>query len=254
MFKITALPFHASIGTPFIELQWVESTNNYAIGLVYEGMAQSGTAVFAHHQTKGKGQRAKEWHGAAGKNIALSIVLQTVPLMLSQSFLLSMAMAIGVRNFFSNYADDQVKIKWPNDLFWRDRKAGGILIENLLRGLDWKAAIVGIGINVNQTNFGDLNSKAVSLKQITGKEHEPVLLAKELCRYLSDAYVLLEKRPQQIIEEYKRNLYKLAETVRLKKGNRVFSAIVKDVSLQGELIVETTTEERFAVGEVEWLL
>lgn len=248
------MSFCASIGTPFVELQQVESTNNYATGLVHAGLAQSGTAVFAHHQTKGKGQRAKEWFSESGKNIALSVILKNIPLPLPQSFLLSMATAVGVHDFFSQHAGDEAKIKWPNDLYWRDRKAGGILIENILQGSEWNAAVVGIGVNVNQTEFGELKTKAVSLKQITGKEHEPIWLAKELCNRLSDAYLVLETNPSQIIETYKNNLYKLNETVRLKKVNRVFNATVKEVSVQGELIVKTVTEERFAVGEVEWVM
>jgi len=241
------------IGNPFIELQQVESTNNYATGMVHEGMAQHGMVVFAHYQSKGKGQHNKTWLGEAGKNIAMSIVLQPPALALSQSFLISMATALGVQRFFSNYAGSETKVKWPNDLYWRDRKAGGILIENIVLGSEWKAAVIGIGINVNQTGFEGVDQKAVSLKQITGKEHNPVELAKELCKHLSEAYTVLQMLPQQIMEDYRNHLYKLNETVRLKKGSRVFDATVKNVTSLGELIVQHATEERFMVGEVEWV-
>ncbi|RYF81428.1 MAG: biotin--[acetyl-CoA-carboxylase] ligase [Chitinophagaceae bacterium] len=113
------------IGNPFLELQQVESTNNYATGAVHEGMAQHGMAVFAHHQTKGKGQHNKTWISDAGKNIAMSVVLQPPGLSLSQSFLISMATAVAVNSFFATYAGSETKVKWPNDLYWRDRKAGG---------------------------------------------------------------------------------------------------------------------------------
>jgi BirA family transcriptional regulator, biotin operon repressor / biotin---[acetyl-CoA-carboxylase] ligase len=243
-----------SIGHPFIELQQVESTNNYATGLVHEGMAEQGTAVFAHHQTKGKGQRHKLWHGEAGKNIALSVILHPAGLSLSQGFLLSMAVAVATYRFFNNYAGPDTRIKWPNDMYWRDRKAGGILIENIVQGSEWKAAIIGIGMNINQTAFDDLDTKAVSLKQITGKDFDPVVLAKELCRHLTDTLNILHKLPSHIVEEYRNHLYKLNETVRLKKGSRVFDATVKDVTTLGELIVQHATEERFNVGDVEWVM
>jgi BirA family biotin operon repressor/biotin-[acetyl-CoA-carboxylase] ligase len=248
------LSFPFSIGTPFVELQRVESTNNYATGLAHAGMAQSGTAVFAHHQTKGKGQRSREWQSEAGKNISMSIILHPPRLVLSQSFLLGMATAVGVYRFFSKYAGSETSVKWPNDLYWRDRKAGGILIENLVHGAEWKAAIVGIGININQTNFETLGTKAVSLKQITGKEYEPVVLARELCGQLDEAYALLYQLPDEIKEQYRQHLYKLNQTVRLKHGSRVFDAAIKDVSSLGELVVQHATEERFNVGEVEWLI
>lgn len=173
---------------------------------------------------------------------------------MSQAFLLSMATAVGVQRFFTKYAGSETKVKWPNDLYWRDRKAGGILIENVVQGSEWKAAIVGIGININQTGFHNLDRKAVSLKQITGKDHTPVDLARDLCRHLSQAYDLLHKLPLEVKELYRQHLYKLNETVRLKHGSRVFEATVKDVSSLGELVVQHATEERFGVGELEWMI
>ena len=252
--KLSPLPFPYCIGNPFIELQQVESTNNYATGLVHAGMAQSGMAVFARYQTKGKGQRQKQWIGEQGKNIALSVILQPGPLPLSQTFLFSMATAVGVRHFFNKYVGAETKIKWPNDLYWRDRKAGGILIENIVRGKEWKATVIGIGININQTSFDELATKAVSTKQITGKDYEPVVLAKELCGYLNEAFAQLQSSPEEMIAAYKSCLYKLNEIVRLKKGSRVFDAVVKDVTPLGQLVVQHATEERFDVGEVEWVI
>lgn len=243
-----------SVGTPFLELPQVESTNNYATGLAHAGMAQSGTVVFAHHQTRGKGQRHRNWQGEPGQNIALSVILQPPGLALSQAFLLSMATALGVHRFFSQYVGSETKIKWPNDLYWRDRKAGGILIENIVHASEWKAAIIGIGININQTDFKTLGNKAVSLKQITGKEHAPLALAKELCEHLNHTYHLLHKLPVEVKELYRSQLYKLNQTVRLKHGSRVFDAAIKDVSSLGELVVEHATEERFGVGELEWVI
>lgn len=222
--------------------------------MVHAGMAQHGTAVFAHHQTAGKGQRAREWKSAAGMNIAMSVILQPPGLALSQSFLLSMATAAGVHRFFSLYAGEATKVKWPNDIYWQDRKTAGVLIENIVQGNQWKAAIVGIGININQTVFDGLDKKAVSLKQITGKEHDPVLMAKELYGYLIDAYQALQKQPSIICDQYKSLLYKLNQTVRLKQGSRVFEAVVKGVSTTGELIVQHAVEESFAVGEVAWVI
>jgi len=241
------------IGSPFIELLSVESTNNYAMGLTRAGMAQSGTVVFTHEQTKGKGQRNRQWASQKDMNIAMSIVIEAKNLP-SEIFLLSMMAAVSVQKFFSNYVADDVKIKWPNDIYWRDRKAAGILIENVWQGNEWKFAIIGIGININQTDFGELNSKAVSLKQITGKHFDLVILAKELCNELNKKYQVLLNDSSQIVDEYKLHLYKLNEIVKLKKQNRVFEAVIKDVNTNGQLIVQHGTEERFVVGEVEWVI
>ncbi len=248
------------IGTSFIELHRVESTNNYAMGLLNNSRlpdgqetAQHGTAIFAHEQYAGKGQRGKQWTSEPGKNIALSIIIQPAGLGLSQSFLLSMAVAVATRKIFVEYAGDEIKIKWPNDIYWRDRKAGGILIENVLQGDEWKWAVCGIGLNVNQVQFGGLQ-KAVSLKQITGKDFVPVELAEYLCKTLNDHYNKLLQSPSVIVKEYKKHLYKLHEKVKLKKGNRIFEATIKDVMTSGELIVQHSMEERFSVGDVEWII
>ena len=247
-------PYHHEIGTPFIELQQVDSTNNYATALAHAGMALAGTVVFAHEQTKGKGQRNKTWKSGKSANILMSTIIQPRPLPLSQAFLLSMATANAVQRFFSTHAGSETKVKWPNDLYWRDRKAGGILIENIISGSEWNYAIVGMGININQVTFPGLKTKAVSLRQITGKEYNVIELAHELSRHLHQVYSLLETYPHVIRDEYHQNLYKLNETVRLKKDTRVFDTTIKGVTPMGDLITYHTVEERFAVGEVEWLI
>jgi BirA family biotin operon repressor/biotin-[acetyl-CoA-carboxylase] ligase len=246
-------PIINTIGNPFVELQQVDSTNNYATAMAHAGMAQHGTAVLAQHQTKGKGQRTKAWETLPGQNITMSIILQPQPLVLSEAFLLSMAVAVGVQRFFVHYAGDEVSVKWPNDLYWRDRKAGGILIENILTGADWKYAVVGMGININQTDFGELGLKATSLKQITGKAYDVMTLSKELCQFLGQAYQELLTNKQNIVEAYHAVLYKRSQKVKLRKDTRVFETLIKGVSLDGQLITEHGMEERFSVGEVEWI-
>lgn len=248
------MPSLTPIGTPFVELLSVESTNNYAMGMVRAGMAHHGTAVFAHNQTKGKGQRNKQWDSEGSKNIAISIILEPGFIEGQPMFLLSMMAAAGVLKFFNNYIGDETSIKWPNDIYWRDRKAAGILIENVWQGNEWKFAVVGIGINVNQTGFGELGTKAVSLKQITGKEFVPVELARELSTELQNSLELFLANPEILVKDYKSKLYKLGETVRLKKENRIFDALIKDVNLEGQLVVQTLVEEKFDVGEVEWMI
>lgn len=253
--KFTDLVLNDSpIGLPFIELLSVDSTNNYAMAMAHAGMAQHGTAVFAHEQTRGKGQRNKQWLATQNENIILSTIIEPAGLELTRFFHFSMAMAVAAYRFFNNYTGGDTKIKWPNDLYWRDRKAGGILIENVLQGTQWKYAVVGMGINMNQTDFSSLSNKAVSLRQITGKEYGTVALAKELCTYLEDALKQLKMAPDSIVAAYHEQLYKKGEWVKLKKGSRVFDAEVKGVTANGELVTRHATEELFAIGEVEWLL
>ena len=248
------MPALKPIGKPFIELLTVESTNNYAMGLARAGMAQHGAVAFTHEQTKGKGQRSKEWLSAKGQNITMSVVFEPVDVPSSELFSLSMMVAVSIQALLSRYIEDDIRIKWPNDIYWRDRKAAGVLIENIWQAGEWKFAIVGIGINVNQTNFGNLGTKAVSLKQITGIDLDCLALAKELCELLQEKYQLLTSDPSTIVQQYKANLYKLQQHIKLRKDHILFEAKFKDVNSKGQMVVQHSVEEEFNVGEIEWII
>lgn len=241
-------PHH--IGTPFLILQKVDSTNNYATALLHEGMAHHGTVVFAYEQTQGKGQRHKQWISAKNENITVSIILQNINLPISAGFLLSMSIAVAALRFFKQYTTNCL-IKWPNDIILNDRKAGGILIENLFQGTDWKYSVVGVGLNINQIAFPGL--KATSLALATGQQFDILHLAKELIWEIDRAYFQLLSDPDFIREEYLHNLYGKDQQVRLKKGNRTFNVKILGVSDQGHLLTRHAIEEDFKVGEVEWI-
>lgn len=240
---------------PFILLHSVDSTNNYAMGLVHAGMAQQGMAVFAREQTQGRGQRNRSWISASNSNIILSVILEiNSSLPSSRLFLLSKSVAVATADFFNKYAVNGVSIKWPNDIYWNDRKAGGILIENVFHGSEWNYSIVGVGLNINQVEFQGLESRAVSLKQITGKDHDTVELARELHQAIMEKFFELKLSAASITKEYTELLYKREQAVRLKKDNQLFEGVIKDVTDFGELVVAHPLEERFGVGEVEWVV
>jgi len=250
-------PFTAksTIGTPFIELTEVGSTNIYAMDMIQANMAAHGTCFFASSQKAGKGQQGKIWVTEPGSNIIVSVVLDSSAFSLARLFELSLTVSLACHDFFSAYAPGETRIKWPNDIYWRDRKAGGILIENIIRGDKWLWSVVGIGINLNQVLFPETAKNPVSLRQITGKEFNTVSMAKELCVCLENRYQYwLKWGGQQLLKEYNDRLYKKDGWVRLKKDNRVFSCRVKNVSETGELLVEGGVEDRFRFGEVEWVI
>ena len=241
-------------GHPFIELSSTNSTNIYAMEQARARLAQPGTAFFAHEQTQGKGQRGRQWQSAPGENIALSLLVQPPGLTPSQTFPLSCATALGCYDFCKSIAGDESSIKWPNDIYWRDRKAGGILIENIIRAGRWELAVVGIGINVNQTIFDPSLPNPVSLKQVTGKTFNPVSLAHTLCGALHRRYEQLENDGwTDLLDTYQRVLFGLGRQFRFRSGEEVFSASVKGVTPTGELELYDGRYRQFAFGEVEWL-
>ncbi|MEI9944109.1 MAG: biotin--[acetyl-CoA-carboxylase] ligase [Chitinophagaceae bacterium] len=221
------------IGTPITELPSIDSTNNYALAKVHAGLAQHGMAFFAHEQVQGKGQRGKSWSSGKDTSVILSVVVNPKSLLLSQQFHLSACVAVSVYEFFSTHAGDDTAIKWPNDLYWQDRKAGGILIENVVRGgtddrgqmtddqSAWQWSVIGIGININQEHFSKELKNPVSLRQITGKEFDPLELAKQICGKLDKNLNVLSAGVggfEKILSLYNDHLYKWNEKVKLKRA------------------------------------
>lgn len=243
-----------AIGHSFVELESVDSTNNYAMALAKSGKAGHGTLVFAHDQRTGKGQRGRTWESRPGENIILSAVLEPVAFPPSSAFGLSAAVALACHDLFSLFAGpDSVAIKWPNDLYWNDRKAGGILIENQFKGMQWVLAIAGIGININQVVFGVTARNPVSLRQITGRVFDVPALARELGGFLDRRYSEWEAGGS-LIEAYNRVLYRRGQEVQLRKDNAVFRTRIEEVSPQGQLVTKDVMERRFVFGEVEWII
>ncbi|MGX5818384.1 biotin--[acetyl-CoA-carboxylase] ligase [Chitinophaga lutea] len=243
------------IGHPFHVLASVDSTNNYAMARVAEGPVADGSTWFAMEQTAGKGQRGKQWLSAPGDNIMLTTVLQPA-LALSQQFMLSVAVALGTYDFFSKYAGDETCIKWSNDIYWRDRKAAGILIENVLRGSVWQYAIAGVGININTPHFPEQLINPVSLRQITGRSYDTITLAHELCACLEHRCSRLHPAVfTEWLEEYKSRLYRFAEPGLYRIGNDIFQGVIRDVLPDGRLCLEKGREMlELGFGEVEFVM
>jgi len=248
------------IGLPFTELTEVDSTNIYAMNQVKTNLAGHGAAFLAQKQWAGKGQMGKVWEAETGQNILLSVVLDPKKLVFDglalEPSMVSMLVAVGCFNFFITYAGDETSIKWPNDIYWRDRKAAGILIENSFRGPIWQWSIAGMGVNINQTEFGTGLTKAVSLKQITGKTFQVPALAKELCSHIEAALqMLVDKGPDTLLALYNNVLYKKGEQVQLEIEGQKITATICRVLSNGHLEIETENgiKQSHALGAIQWL-
>jgi BirA family transcriptional regulator, biotin operon repressor / biotin---[acetyl-CoA-carboxylase] ligase len=182
------------LGAPLIELSTIESTNIYAMEQIKEGLAKSGSCYTADFQTNGKGQHGRVWESSKGQNLLCSYILELKTLDALKNWTptdqigFSAAIALGVRTFFAAFAGSETKIKKPNDIYFSDRKAGGILIENLVRGQEWTWSVIGIGMNINQTAFSSsavnsVSSNPISLQEITNQSWD----VKKLQQHLSEA-------------------------------------------------------------------
>ena len=180
-----------TLGEPLIELSEIDSTNMYAMEQIHAQKALSGSVYQTDFQTNGKGQHGRIWESHRGENLLCTYVLELNALKQGKNWVpteqlgLSAAVALGAQAFFMEFAGEETKIKKPNDIYWRDRKAGGILIENIVRGTDWTWTVIGIGLNINQTQFSNEAGNPVSLKQITGKDWDIKTMQKKLAEALS---------------------------------------------------------------------
>jgi BirA family biotin operon repressor/biotin-[acetyl-CoA-carboxylase] ligase len=238
---------------PFIILSKVESTNNYAMAKLHAGILEHGSALMAIEQTTGKGQRGKHWVSKPGENITMSTVYAVSGRFASFPFIFSASIALGCYDFIKECGVPDLSIKWPNDIYSGDRKAAGILIENLYRGSNWQWAVAGTGINLNQQVFDIPGKEAISIRTATGKDNDLIVMGRLLHRHLCHRYQLIqETTPEQVMSEYNSVLYKKGTQVTIRKGNIAFHTIIREVSESGELITYDSLERRFTVGEVEF--
>ena len=186
------------LGAPFIELSTIDSTNIYAMDQIKLGLAKSGSCYTADFQTNGKGQHGRVWESSKGQNLLCSYILELNTLDALKNWTptdqigFSAAIALGARAFFGAVAGPETKIKKPNDIYFSDRKAGGILIENLVRGKEWTWTVIGIGMNINQSSFSSaavnsVSSNPISLQEITNKIWDLKQMQQHLSEALSNA-------------------------------------------------------------------
>ena len=162
-----------------IKVSQTASTNTYLSRLA--ATLPGGTVIYTPSQTAGRGQKGNSWESEDGKNLTFSHLLKRPPVKARDQFYLSEAAALAVVEVLAAEAGDGFTVKWPNDVYWQDKKICGMLLENSLDGTDIGYCVVGIGINVNQERFLSDAPNPVSLINITGREHDLMALLKRVC-------------------------------------------------------------------------
>jgi BirA family biotin operon repressor/biotin-[acetyl-CoA-carboxylase] ligase len=240
----------------FHVIHQVDSTNKYAMEKISEGLANHLDAWFAIEQTDGKGQRGKSWVSNPGENITFTVVIRPQQSFQKNPYAFNALITLVCRDFIANILQLDVQIKWPNDLFVNDRKAGGILIENRFVGENWKWAVVGIGININQIDFPDDLFSATSFKKIKNKDFDPIQLAKMLHNEILEGIECVNHiKENQIWERYNRYLFKKGQVCSFKIKDKETTATVSYVNNQGLLFLEQNGNEiSCQSGEIEWMI
>jgi len=236
------------LGKCFIDLPSVASTNVYAAQLLHKGTTLNGTIVSTFNQTKGKGAHKNQWLSEAHKNISISIILFPKFLSVNQQFRLNMSICLGITDFLCKNFNESFKIKWPNDIYYKKTKLGGVLIENAIQGNQIKSSIVGIGLNINQMAFDTSLPNPISLKHISGINSDLYELLENLIPVIEQRYIQLQQGNFKTLEgDYLARLYQFNESAFYEFGGEKREGRIRGIDVQGKLLIEFK-DERLAFG------
>jgi BirA family transcriptional regulator, biotin operon repressor / biotin---[acetyl-CoA-carboxylase] ligase len=248
------LPNTLFMGQQLYFLPTCTSTNYEAQQLLLKNEATEGCTVITAQQTAGRGQRGNTWEAEPGKNITLSIILLPKFLAVKDQFYLNMVVSLGVLDLLHEYGIKEAQVKWPNDLIFQDKKLGGILIENTINSLTLQHSIVGIGLNVNQLQFG--YTTATSIAKVTGHDVNLESITKRLLELLEKRYLELRYgKTAKLKYEYLQALYRYQEVHYFIVDEQKIKGQILGVAEDGRLAVEINGELKyFAFKEISYII
>ena len=240
-------------GHQFVYLPVCTSTNTVAQEMLNKNEATEGCVIVAGHQTAGRGQRGNSWEATADQNLTLSVILKPTFLTAADQFCLNMAVSLAVTDFLKRFLPAGVFLKWPNDLYFHEKKLGGILIENSISGMNLQTSVVGIGLNVNQLTFE--NPNAVSMAQICGRTFDLKILVENLLECLEKRYLELPKKSREMWQqEYWQHLLGFGEYRFFEVQEEVVQGKIVGTDQYGRLELETDKGlQVFGLKEVKFL-
>ncbi len=238
-----------------IRLDETDSTNRF----LREYKGEEGrrmTVAMAAYQTNGRGQGSNSWESERGQNLTFSVKTYPKDVPANRQFVMLEAMALAIRDVLSTYADD-ITIKWPNDIYWRDRKISGTLSECSLNKGMVKDCIIGTGININQMTFVSDAPNPVSLRQITDMETCVDEVLGKLTTHFSELLNRVDAGDYDTIhDEYKSVLYRRNGSFRYRDADGEFCGEIETVEPNGHLVLRKENGEirKYAFKEVEYLV
>lgn len=242
------------IGQSRLHYPCCDSTNRLLKEKADQENLAEGFLLSSGFQTAGKGQGSHVWQSAPDANLLASLLLRPVWLPSEKSFLLNMAVSLGVRECVEVLSGKEAQIKWPNDILVNDHKIAGLLIENVFSGSAWKYAVCGVGLNVQQTDFGEI-PYATSLQLLTGKTVSLHDVSLSLCYYIEKYYLQLKKHHHHFLEKaYTQSLWRFQHTSPFRIGSKVVEGEIEGVDNRGRLGVRIQGNIQFFThGHIEYV-
>ncbi len=235
------MPFE---GEKIIYYATCSSTNTVAMNLVSKSQLAEGTVVITDCQLQGRGQRGNSWMGEPYQNLTFSLILYPTWLGVQDSFYLNMVTALGIYQTLATSIIQGLSIKWPNDIYFQNQKVGGILIENVVNKNKLRSSVVGIGLNVNQTNFNNF-PHATSLSLICGYKFNLSSLLLQLTNNIQRQYDRLHQEGNHDLQkDYLQYLYGLHEIKTFRDQEGIFQGMIQGIDEQGRLVIDRAHQER----------
>lgn len=222
-----------------IQIEKTASTNDYLKEFLSSNNLIEGSVIITNNQVKGRGHGSNVWESEANKNLTFSLLLNPRFVEASEMFLISKVISLGIITYL-NSLKNEFTIKWPNDIYWNDKKIGGILIENQLLGSRINYSIIGIGLNVNQKKFLSKAPNPISLYQIFNKSFKLDVLLNNLLNSIHIWYKNLEAGKFDLINKtYFDLLYRNGGYFQYKTDTELFKARIECVEDDGLLKLRT---------------
>ena len=225
----------------------IGSTNTYLRELGGGDPAYDYEVAVASFQTAGRGQKGNSWESEAGKNLLFSILAHPGNLQVQEQFYISEAIALAVSDSVMSAIGPElaadVSVKWSNDVYWKDFKMAGILIENTLQGSRILDTVAGVGLDVNQEVFVSDAPNPISLKNITGREFDIEALLNDITTRFIGYMELPASRRAEVDRLYRSRLYRREGFHKFRDGNGVFEACIEGIRPDGCLMLQTRIGE-----------
>ena len=224
-------------------IKTTNSTNTLLKQLAAEGNPPE--FIYAGYQTAGRGQTGNSWESEADKNLLCSILLPPN----KNLYFLNIAVGVALLQVIG----EDFTIKWPNDIYWQNKKVAGILVENAIIGNEIRYSIAGIGLNVNQTTFVSDAPNPISLKQIRGQEYDIERLMNQLLEQVQN---VLSEPEETIWSYYKTHLYRREGFWPYEDKNGIFEAAIQDVLPTGEIVLRDTNGQirQYEFKQIKYIL
>ena len=229
----------------YVYIEETDSTNRWL-----KAHGEGTMVMVADYQTAGKGCGTNSWESERGKNLTFSMLIHPTDIPASQQFRITEVVSVALCEVLEQYIGD-VSIKWPNDIYMGDKKICGVLIENRLQGNVIVDSIIGIGLNVNQTEFVSDAPNPVSLRQLLGREIDREALLHDFLETLETV-----SSSETTYSAYRNKLFRMGKQAVFSDETGRFEGTIQDVETDGRLLIKDLSGQarRYAFKEVQFVI